>query len=517
MTILDETRRLLLQAAFGEGEQAVAAYRGWRSRVALDDIDFGAFRVLGQLVRTASRLDVGDPEIGRIRGALKHTWLNNMMRSRALAAALTTIEQAGIDAMVIKGAALFARFPDLAKVHSAADFDILVREPAAMKTMVLLAASGFRAPAHLRFDLFQPEDFAKIHAIALTNETLGGSVDLHWWPLPHWTHQGFVDELFARSETSSVGGQKVRIPALADHLYLALGRPEAWEGDEVFARAVEVTHIVRESRGSLDWARIVYLCRRFHRARMAEAVLSLIKQEIGVPVPDTVLARLRRPSLISRIEFAIGHAPPRQRSAGHRLMQEVITQARSDPRVSPSTFLTAAAFVSVRRSRRALVEAVQERLPQRSAESIWRNWRKAAWRLTGSKPRYLIGFSYPEQEGRWTDGYSAVAAIPAPLASDAVGMSLTFVPMLASADDTSTFEVCAGAGLTKRVTSVGTGIFPATIEFDAELIETPNFRGAIVALNVLNPRRPYDLGLSEDIRLLGVFVRSLGLCDSKSD
>ena len=391
--ILDETRRLLLRAAFGEGEQAVAAYRAWRRRTALDDIDFGAFRVLGQLVRTASRLEVDDPEIDRIRGALKHTWLKNMIRTRALAAALSAIEHASIETMVIKGAALFARYPDLAKVHATADFDILVRERDAMKTITLLTAAGFRLPAPFRFELFQPEDFRKIHAIGLINGMEGGSVDLHWWPLPRWTHLGFVDELFARGESGVVGGQQIKIPALADHLYLALGRPDAWEQDEVFARAVEATHIVRESDGALDWARLVHLCRRFHRSRMADAVLSLIRQEIGVPVPDQVLAQLRRPSLISRAEFAMGQSQPHKRSARNLLVEEVIAQARSDPKASPSTILTTAALLSRRQSRRALVEAVQERLPQRSAEGIWQSWRKAAWRLQGSGPRYLLGFS----------------------------------------------------------------------------------------------------------------------------
>lgn len=517
MTILDEKRRLLLQAAFGEGAQAVAAYRRWRSMVALEEIDFSAFRVLGQLVKTSSRLDISDPQIGRINGALKHTWLGNLMRTRALAAALTVLDQAGIETMVIKGAALFARFPDLAKVHATADFDILVSEVDAIKSMFLLAASGFRLPVEWRFDLFQPEDLHKVHAIALTSEKFGGNIDLHWWPLPRWTHQGFVDELFKRSEIGFVGQRKVRMPALADHLYLALGRPEAWESDEVFARAVEITHIVRESRGSLDWTRVVNLCRRFHRSSMASAVLSLIREEIGVPVPDMVLAQLRRPSLISQAEFAIGHAPPRQRTNIDRLMQEAITQARSHPWVSRSSFLTAARLVTARKSRHALVEAVRERLPQRSAERSWRSWRRAAWRLTGDKARYLIGFSLPEQEGRWTDGYAAVASIPVPLGSGAVRLSLTFVPMLASVDDIRTFEIYAGAGAPKRVTSIGTSTFPATVEFDAKLIETPCFRGAIVALNVLDPRRPIDLGQSEDVRQLGLFVRSVRLSDPKSD
>src|SRR5260221_39744 len=83
-----------------------------------------------------------------------------------------------------------------------------------------------------------------LDAISFEHKADGGSVDLHWWPLPRWTHHQFVEELFERSEVGSLAGHFVRIPALADHLYLTLARPEAWEADEVFARAAEAIHIL---------------------------------------------------------------------------------------------------------------------------------------------------------------------------------------------------------------------------------------------------------------------------------
>jgi len=78
------------------------------------------------------------------------------------------------------------------------------------------------------------------------------------------------------------------------------------------------------------------------------------------------------------------------------------------------------------------------------------------------------------------------------------------------------FRSLRGTGSCKQVTSVATDTFPSTIEFDAELVETRQFRGVIVVLNVLDPRRPIDLALSEDTRLLGLFVRSIHICDLES-
>jgi len=290
--ILDQTRWLLLQAAFCQGEQAVAAYRSWRSGVAFEDIDSSAFRVLGQLARTASKFDIDEPDILRLRGALKHTWSSNMLRARALSVALSAIERMAVESLVINGAALFIRFPDLAKTHVADDFDILVRDRDSIVAVSTLASAGFRLPVGISLKSFQSQGLARVRVDALLSEVKSCSVNLHWWPLPGWTRDGFIDELLSRGERRLVGGQKIVIPELADHLYLTLASSRSGEQDEVFSRVVEATHLLRESNATLDWPRILQLCRRFHRGEVARAVLSLVRSDLGVSVPTKILDEL---------------------------------------------------------------------------------------------------------------------------------------------------------------------------------------------------------------------------------
>src|SRR5260370_4495924 len=214
---------------------------------------------------------------------------------RALAGGYEAMDCLGSDAMVLKSAAMLARYPDVASLHTVADFDILVRRGDATKAVDAMIKAGFRTHPDFPFDLFEAADFKKLHALSFEHKAHGGSVDLHWWPLPRWTHHQFVEELFERSEVGSLAGHFVRIPALADHLYLTLARPEAWEADEVFARAAEAIHILRSCGGTLDWKRVVELCRKFHRGAMAGALPALGRSQVGLASPDPGLAQFRAP------------------------------------------------------------------------------------------------------------------------------------------------------------------------------------------------------------------------------
>ena len=81
-------QRLLLEAALGDGEAAVAAAREWSLLVDLDRIDFGSFRLLPLLVRNLERLDIELPSSDRLRGIYRRCWYRNQVLLRGAKAAL---------------------------------------------------------------------------------------------------------------------------------------------------------------------------------------------------------------------------------------------------------------------------------------------------------------------------------------------------------------------------------------------------------------------------------------------
>lgn len=505
--VLDETYRLLLHAAFDDGEQAVVAYRAWRERVPLDDMTFSSLRILGQAVQTVRRNGVDDPEFGRIRGALKHTWMRNMLRTRALASALEAVKRSGTEVMVLKAAALMARYPDITRVHMAGDFDILVRPADARKAAAAMLDGGFRTD-QARLDAFADEDFDKLHAFAFHYGAKNENIDFHWWPLPCWANHRFVDDLFARSEAASLAGIAVKIPTLEDHLYLTLARPEAWDQDEMFARATEALQILRHSEGRIDWKRMIALCREFHKSAAVLPVLELLKTEFRAPLPNAALTTLRRTcSRLSSWEYAMEQRAPIERTPQDQFVMRAIALLRSHPHVSRSLWWTALRVLPSRDFRHRLAMIAQVAKPPRSAEQVWRRYAKAPQNFSPHAVTFGAGFSVHEPSGRWTDGYSAVMALPV---TDGCGARLQvrmhFWMPLIPAKPNATVEICTGRGLSRTLSFNLADRMPAEIIVEADHVEMSGFRGAIIAFKPLDPMRPYDFGMSEDKRLLGISI-----------
>jgi hypothetical protein len=72
-------QELLLEAATGASEAARAAWRGWQERNELDDVDFGAQRLLPLVYRHLVELGVDDPDLGRLKGLYRHSWYRNQI------------------------------------------------------------------------------------------------------------------------------------------------------------------------------------------------------------------------------------------------------------------------------------------------------------------------------------------------------------------------------------------------------------------------------------------------------
>jgi putative nucleotidyltransferase-like protein len=483
--LLDPYRRLLLQAALGEGAQAAEAYRAWRASIPLDDIDFTALRVLPHLVETATRHGVDDPELPRIRGAAKHTWLRNMLRTRSLGAGLAALQNSGIDALLVKGAALFARYPQLAAFRGTGDYDVLVRQSDAPAAVAALARIGFR-PDLVPVDRFTGPDFDMIHAAPLLNADTGDCIDLHWWPTPEWSDRAYVAELFAHAEPADFAGRRVRVPGLADHLFLTVTRQPP-HADEIFLRAVEAAHLLRACDGKLDWQRFLALVRRFEWAGKAAGMLALIRTEISAPVPDEVFDQLGD-APIPRVSWeATLHATPlHRRTRWHGLAIKIIDGVWYFLRI-------------VRAAGRPFAPSRGDEL-----DRIWRE-RAARGISVEDGPLYLEGFSFQEEHGRWTDGSLAVIAFPCDRPAGArVQVRLRINRFFSPGWWSFSFDACGGEGLARRYV-LRRGAMPAEVTVDAMVVGSDRPR-IVIVLRLLDASRYVKFEVFEDVRCLGVMI-----------
>ena len=290
---MDKEHRLLLRAALGDGAEAAEAYRLWRKNVQLDDIEGPAYRLMPLLLRTAEQYGLDDPDIRRMRGIGKHIWLSNLFRARALSTAIQALSKIGVDVLLIKGAALFARDESLAAVRMTEDYDLLIRRADAGRAFKALVEVGFKSLFGLHVEDLEDADFDRLlHACPFALEpTATGALDIHWKPLPQLDDPHYIEEMFGDAEPARLGIQDVKVVSLADHLFLTLARADPWEKNEVFFRTIEAAQIIRIGQDTLDWQRLELLVSRFGYDANAANILQLIVDELKINVPDGLIEK----------------------------------------------------------------------------------------------------------------------------------------------------------------------------------------------------------------------------------
>ena len=92
--------------ATGAADAALAAWETWKERNDVGSVDRGAKRLLPLVYRRLTELRVDDPDLGRLKDLYLHAWYRNQVKFRWAAEAVGRLREAGLDVMLLKGAAL---------------------------------------------------------------------------------------------------------------------------------------------------------------------------------------------------------------------------------------------------------------------------------------------------------------------------------------------------------------------------------------------------------------------------
>lgn len=493
-TLLHPADRLVLRAATRSDDSAVVAFLQWRKLVKLDDISFGAYKAMPLLIDLIKRYGLHDPDIERMKGVDRYFWTSNILQLRQLFSALDALAQAEIKAVLLKGAALFARDFQSARKRVAGDCDLLVEPGSIGRARAALEQRGFAPKGFvwMDFDTALPGSTTAGAPIALAGQH--GELDLHWRPLPQIFDVKLTERIFSMAEEATLDVRRVRIPATAHHLFLAMARCEAWDKTECFSRVMEGYFLLTGGSTSLDWSEFEALVIQYGLALPAELYLSTLADECGLEIPLDLVARLASAKTRSgRRDWRIRNISPTSRTPWQerQLAKHDVSFGRANDAMSVPT----------------LTEVFLRQWGTGHGTLLTALWRLAAARFEGSTTgqlHFLEGFSFPEANGRWTNSRWAFCAVPL---TDAQrhGALLRL-----------NGHVFRGTRLQSRViVTGGSGVFRTSLSGDAMMPEIalkarPLARlggDALILFWLPDAMSPAEAGESQDSRLLGLFLR----------
>jgi hypothetical protein len=278
---------LLLRAALFPDDRGRQAWETLRPRFDLDRVGGAPFHILPLLSRNLTRLGVDDPILGRLRGLHRISWYRNQLRLRDLRHVIDRLAGAGIQTIVLKGAAFVLLYYRDIGARFMGDVDVLVRTADRDRALRLLQREGWRVPApyanQVSTNLFRDD---------------GSQLDLHWHLLaellvpgdPH----GASNDLWDAAPEMDLVGARTRTLCAADHLLHVLVQGSLQSESAHLRWIADATTILDVGGDEIDWNRFLNQTRRRRAEICARETLQYLRARFDAPVPEHVTRHLQR-------------------------------------------------------------------------------------------------------------------------------------------------------------------------------------------------------------------------------
>jgi hypothetical protein len=140
----NKEQEMLLRSALLNGKEALDAWQRWKLMVDIDQLDH---RLLPKLYHNLKAELPSDPLMSRLKGVYRQTWYKNQLLFHRAAILLTSLQDAGIETLCLKGAAIIVLHYRDAGLRHMDDIDVLVHPHQALEAMRVLRNSGWQ-PIH---------------------------------------------------------------------------------------------------------------------------------------------------------------------------------------------------------------------------------------------------------------------------------------------------------------------------------------------------------------------------------
>lgn len=356
------TEQLLIAAACPDATRAARAFTDWMASTDIDAVTFPEQRLLVRIANRfpASRLEV--PNRARLTGLVRMLWTKSRLAMHNNEPVLRGIRAAGIDFVVLKGAAQSALDMRNLKGRIAHDVDILIAASDRPRVMALLFSAGWYAPtgqSALCLEA-QGDNFRSLNFVAAPF----GNIDVHLRAYHTIERQHPVETgIWARSVPASLTGVDVLVPTPTDQLLVAIdhGRKESQHHVDWIADCAQLV-----LGQQVDWDLFLANARALEMLPSVRILFPFLRDVLGIALPDQVRDRLSRAGRRASFDYlsALLLMHPRQTHSAMSNLGRSFCRARLRKKMRAADRLGAApAQGQVLRMRRTRCNAVAWQTP----------------------------------------------------------------------------------------------------------------------------------------------------------
>ena len=332
------SQELLLRAALRRGETSLRSWEEWKASVEVEHLDAGSIRLLPLLYHSLKSQGVEDPLLPRFKGIHRQSWYKNQLLLRSVTPVLQSLQAAGVETMLLKGAALGPLYYRDYGLRPMNDFDILVPLSQASRTVEMLGAAGWKRGPGPELPTADTLFLAKSQEYRSPG---GQSLDLHWHVMDQWFEpesEAKADETFWRDALpATLPGVATSVLNPADLLlHVCVHGTEGQKDVPPVRWVADALTILGEAHGTLAWDRLLDQARARRVSLPLRETLGYLAETMGAPIPTEFLQRLADIPTTSeqQWEYVVWTTPPPQRDEMEKLRGPVTTLRRHYHRYS---------------------------------------------------------------------------------------------------------------------------------------------------------------------------------------
>lgn len=280
-------QELLLRAALLQGKEAIDAWHEWKSRVDIDRLDPGSLRLLPLLYRNLRIRGVEDPLMNKFKGVYRLTWYENQMLFHNMATLLRSFHNAGIQTMILKGAALTLLYYGDYGLRPLGDFDVLVHTEQGSAAIDLLSKLGW-TPEQRPLEAFT-EAYISITKAHHFKDAAGREFDLHWHLLLECCYANADDDFWDGAVSTKIHDVLTHVLNPTDQLLHVCVHGARWNPVPPFRWVADAMMILNTSGPEIDWNRLITQTQERFLVLPLKDTLTYLRNVLDASIPPAVL------------------------------------------------------------------------------------------------------------------------------------------------------------------------------------------------------------------------------------
>jgi hypothetical protein len=296
-------KELLLRAALLQGEPAINAWHDWKSNVDVDQLDVGSLRLLPLLYRNLRTHGVEDSLMNKFKGVYRFTWYKNQLLFNNMAVLLRSFQNAGIQTMILKGAALTLLHYRDHGLRPMGDFDVLIHTKQIAEAVNLLKELGWKP--RIEPPKVFTERYTSIISRLEFNDVIGQGFDLHWHLLQECCCEDADDPFWDGAILTSLHNVSTYALNPTDQLLHICVHGATYHSAAPFRWVADAMTIINTSKTEIDWNRLSAYAQKHRLILPLRNALKYLRCIFSASVPTAVLQNMQvmPVSKAERIEY----------------------------------------------------------------------------------------------------------------------------------------------------------------------------------------------------------------------